>query len=111
MHTRSSRRLAIAIATAASVTFAGCGGGVTGKYLKGHSKEDAFVSAAAAGDLDAVKAFLDGGANVNTRNGLGSTPLMDAAGGAHVEIVQRCSRRAPTSTRRTRTAGRRSTRR
>ena len=36
-------------------------------------------AAVKAGDADRVKALLDGGANVNSRNALGAAPLHEAA--------------------------------
>jgi hypothetical protein len=46
------------------------------------------IEAAKVGDLAQVKALLDGGADVTAKNDGGTTALMAASGGGHVEVVQ-----------------------
>ena len=44
--------------------------------------------AAKAGDVAAITAALDAGADINAKTGKGKTPLMNAASRGHVEIVR-----------------------
>src|SRR5437868_2328026 len=89
MSTPFSRGRTFAIVVGfAAVTLAGCRGNAMNKYAQGHTKEEALVSAANAGDLDAVNGFLAAGVDVNARNARGSTALMDASAGGHLNVVQ-----------------------
>ena len=45
------------------------------------------IDLSAAGDLDAVKASVDGGADVNYRGTFGNTPLGYSASEGHVAVV------------------------
>ena len=52
-------------------------------------KNGTILTAAAAGDFEAVKEFLDTGADVNPKDGiLESTPLYAAALGGHKEVAE-----------------------
>jgi len=46
------------------------------------------LRASAKGDLTAVKKFVADGANVNDADGLGRTPVIEAAWGGHAEVVK-----------------------
>lgn len=46
------------------------------------------IEAAKVGDPEQVKTLLDGGADVTATNNDGTTALMAASGGDHVEVVQ-----------------------
>ena len=46
------------------------------------------IRASAKGDLTAVKKFVADGANVNDADGLGRTPVIEAAWGGHAEVVK-----------------------
>ncbi|HUV65128.1 MAG TPA: ankyrin repeat domain-containing protein [Sedimentisphaerales bacterium] len=66
----------------ASLISAGCSD-------NGKSKEAArLIQAAKDGDVQAVKALLAGGANVNIKDDNGRVPLMWAAYNGHTSIVQ-----------------------
>ena len=64
--------------------------GKTANLLRKHGgKNGTILTAAAAGDFEAVKEFLDTGADVNPKDGiLESTPLYAAALGGHKEIAE-----------------------
>src|SRR5215217_4712547 len=46
------------------------------------------LSAALAGDAGSVRHLLEGGADVDVRGAWGVTPLMEAAGRGHTEVVK-----------------------
>src|SRR5688572_15486063 len=83
------RACRVGYALIALVLVVGCSNDPTAKYLEnGVPPEDAFVSASARGDEDAVKAFRTAGQLVDARGRQGTTPLMAAAGAGRVDMVE-----------------------
>ena len=60
---------------------------MTGPFQEKNTVHPSLVEAALAGDLSAVRALLDGGADVNGPNQGGQTPLILAAVMGHTEVV------------------------
>lgn len=50
---------------------------------------DNLLMAAEAGDIMSVEVFLFRRFEINARNGLGNTPLIEAAQGGHLEVVRK----------------------
>ena len=67
------------IAIVAALLFVGCGN---------PEADRALLKAADDGNIKAVKQYLDDGADVNTKDNLGRTPLLWAALNGHKEIVE-----------------------
>src|SRR6266566_1391330 len=88
MSTHLSRRSSFVLMAALALALSGCRGSAMKKYTNSQTREEGFVSAAGAGDLEAVNEFLKAGTDVNARNSHGSTAMMDAAAGDHLEVVQ-----------------------
>ena len=63
------------LTTIAAVVLVGCG-------------ESSIHDAAIDGNIEAVKQYLDGGADVNAKGVVGATPLHGAAGYGYKEIVE-----------------------
>lgn len=55
---------------------------------KGESPNEALHMAVRLGDLNAVNKLLNSGADANARDGMGSTPLIDAAWSGNAEIAR-----------------------
>ena len=66
------------LTTIAAVVLVGCGN---------PEADRALLDAADDGNIKAVKQYLDDGADVNTKDNLGRTPLLWAALNGHKEIV------------------------
>ena len=58
-----------------------------GRGPKGRRISRGLMIASMIGDASAVSKLLDSGANPNTRDDNGRTPLMEAAFGGHVDVV------------------------
>ena len=77
--TRASNPFSSPYTTIAVVLVVGCGN---------PEADRALLKAADDGNIKAVKQYLDDGADVNTKDNLGRTPLLWAALNSHKEIVE-----------------------
>ena len=75
--------------------------------LKNQFGTTAITEAAIIGSAPVIDALLKAGADPNTKNPEGETPLMAVARSGNVDAASGCSKRAPTSTPKKTSAGRR----
>ena len=76
------------LTTIAAVVLVGCGKSQSTEPPTAKAPDISIHDAAAVGNIEAVKQYLDGGADVNAKDGDGFTPLVFAVDKGHKEIVE-----------------------
>ena len=76
------------LTTVAAVLLVGCGKSQSPEPPTAKAPDISIHEAAALGNIEAVKQFLDSGTDVNAKDKTGGTPLDEAAGWGRKEIVE-----------------------
>ena len=76
------------LTTIAAVVLVGCGKSQSTEPPTAKAPDISIHDAAAVGNIEAVKQYLDGGADVNAKDGGGWTPLFYAAFSGRTEVVE-----------------------